>query len=218
MTTALRRRRWAVLAAGLATGSLAGCGSSASLSTDGGRDVADEPAAEAPVEEVARGDTSLGFPLCFIESGDGHDAFQDGTPAVVVTSSPWREPCGQAWVSTNADGFTKPEVPATETLRRDFNYFDVPVDRVTFTLSYAVDDAAEFILNGRSVASCSPTGANAGECQHSCRVVTIPNDALAPQGNVNTLLIKMTNLANADAGGGHTGWTGITYSVCMTFN
>jgi hypothetical protein len=153
---------------------------------------------------------------CFARSGDGADFFESGKPAVIVTDSPWRVPCDLAWISTNAHGYAPQEVPVTEILTRTFVVDSLISDRATFTISFEVDDAAEIVLNGHVVASCTPPEGNAGLCQFSCQVATLNKADFMPVGQPNQLQIKMINLQSGNAGGGNFGWSGISYSICAT--
>ena len=151
---------------------------------------------------------------CFARSGDGDDYFPDGTRAVVVTNSPWRAPCGVSWIGLNENGYTKPTTPSTESLTRQFVIDSLISDRATITVSFEADDAAEIVLNGKLIASCTPPAGNVGECQQSCRVVTLSKDDLEPVGQVNLLEMRMVNLLNTSVPGGNTGYTGISYAIC----
>ena len=70
------------------------------------------------------------------------------------------------------------------------------------------------MLNGKSIASCTPPPGNAAECQSTCHVVTFSKDDLKPVGQVNVLEMKMINLQNTPVAGGNTGYTGLSYSIC----
>lgn len=200
-------------------------GTDAPTGEGGPPDVAiDAPGTDAPTGEGGATDTSadafvgpvttVGSFGCFARSGDGNDYFPDGTPAVIVTNSPWRAPCDLKWIGLEANGYTKPTVPTTESLERRFIIDSLISDRATFTVSFEVDDAAEIVLNGKLIASCTPPDGNAGECQLSCHVVTLSKDDFKPVGQVNVLEMKMINLMNSNAPGGNTGYTGISYSIC----
>ncbi len=158
--------------------------------------------------------TTVGSFGCFARSGDGNDYFPDGTPAVIVTNSPWRAPCDLKWIGLEANGYTKPTVPSTESLERRFIIDSLISDRATFTVSFEADDAAEIVLNGKVIAACNPPAGNIGECQQSCHVVTLSKDDFKPVGQVNVLEMKMINLQNTSTGGGNTGYTGISYAIC----
>ena len=116
----------------------------------------------------------------------------------------------------NANGFTKPTTPTTESLTGRFVVDSLISDRATITVSFEADDAAEIVLNGKSIASCTPPAGNAGECQQSCHVVTLSRDDFKPVGQENVLEMKMINLNNTTAPGGNTGYTGISYEICAT--
>ena len=194
------------------------------VASDAGSDVAPDAATTDAASDGAASDGASDGPPgpvvtvssfgCFARSGDGDDYFPDGTPAVVVTNSPWRAPCGVSWIGLDVNGYTKPTVPTTESLTRKFVVDSLISDRATLTVSFEVDDAAEIVLNGKLIASCTPPAGNAGECQQSCRVVTLSKDDLKPVGQVNLLEMKMVNLMNTPISGGFTGYTGISYAIC----
>jgi hypothetical protein len=193
------RGGWLLLTLGVAA---QGCGSGGGRPRDAGPDVF-----AGTVATVA----SFG---CFARSGDGNDYFADGKAAVVVTNSPWRPACDLSWVGLNANGYTKPTTPTTESLTRRFIIDSAISDSAIFTVSFEVDDAAELVLNGKSIASCTPPAGNAGECQQSCHVVTLSKSDFNPVGQENVLEMKMVNLLNTPAPNGMTGYTGISYSIC----
>ncbi len=201
------RGRWTLLALSAAT---LGCNNSASQPTDGGGGT------DSPPDVFLGTVVTVGTFGCFARSGDGNDYFADGSPAAIVTASPWRPACDLKWIGLNANGYTKPTTPTTETITRTFSVDRLISDRATFTVSFEADDAAEIVLNGKSVASCSPPAGNAGECQQSCHVVTLSKADFNAVGQENRLEMKMININNTNAGGGNTGYTGISYSICAT--
>lgn len=186
-------------------------------SSDAAQDTASTDTAKDTATTDAAGDvTVVGTFGCFARSGDGADFFANGAAAVVVTDSPWRTPCGVAWISTNSHGYAPEMVPVTETITKTFIVDSLISDRATFTISVEVDDAAEIVLNGKVIASCTPPEGNAGLCQQSCMVFTLAKTDFKPAGEPNQLQIKMINLQSGNAGGGNFGWSGISYEICAT--
>ena len=195
-------------------GAGAGAGPSGGLggggSSEGG--AAGSPSAEGGAagasESLAQTVSTLG---CFAESGDGWDLLLNGqTPPIV---DPGESACGKE-VSDNVDGFAPEVTPTSFVLKRRFVLDASIADAAAFTVSFVADDAVDFVLNGQSVASCTPPAGNIGECSSSCHAVLIPSTALLGAGQVNTLEITVTNLLSVDAGNGNFGWTGIRYSIC----
>jgi hypothetical protein len=155
---------------------------------------------------------------CFAQSGDGGDILPNGQVASIIPdgSLPWTAPapCGLHWIADNPGGLASNPPPSAITFNRTFVLPASLIANGQFTLSFKADDAAQFFLNGQSVAvaSCTPPVGNDGECQQYCHVFNIPGSAFVP--GINTLQSKLTNLFNVQVGN-NTGWTSLSYSLCL---
>jgi sugar lactone lactonase YvrE len=159
---------------------------------------------------------------CFAQTGDGWDFIQNGQTVQVASivpagTVPWSAPCGLQWISNNPGGLAPNPPPSNIFFNRSFTLDPSLIAHGVFTLRFKADDAVEFRLNGQSVAiaSCNPPPGNDGECQQYCHEVAIPASALLGYPQVNTLQVKLTNLFNVAVGNGNTGWTGLSYALCV---
>jgi hypothetical protein len=183
--------------AGEADGSLAGAANGGAGGSDGGP-----------------GPTVVSSYGCFALSGDGSEMQVNGEPGVVVTSSPYGPACdGSKWVSDNANAYTPMQVPTTLRFRRTFVLAQAVADG-NVTISFKADDAVSFVLNGQTIGKCEPTADNLGLCQQGCAKVPLSAGVLLDQ-QANVLDIELTNLQSGDAGGGHFGWTAVSYALCL---
>jgi hypothetical protein len=149
---------------------------------------------------------------CFATSGDGWN-FIDGMAANVLTGS---SACGVQEASNDPDGFAPQQTPTSFSLTRKFVVDDDLLTASKLTLSFASDDAASFVLNGHAVGACTPPEGDIGFCSQSCQTLEFPAEYLRGGGAVNELDIEVVNLLSVDAGNGHFGWTGISFSICAT--
>ena len=152
---------------------------------------------------------------CFSVSGDGNDLLASGVPATIVTNSPHGGACGGSqWISDNANAYSPQTPPTTIAMRRSF-VLDPSLSTGIVTASLKADDAAEVVLNGQSIATCTPPVGNTGYCQQACFSTTFPNDVLLRDGAVNKVEIRLVNLQSAVASGGNFGWTALSYTLCI---
>ncbi|MBM4361181.1 MAG: hypothetical protein FJ104_00755 [Deltaproteobacteria bacterium] len=152
---------------------------------------------------------------CFVQSGDGGDLLDDGRSAPTLTSSPYGAPCGaSSWVSDNQFAHAPMTPPTVISMRRSF-ILQQAVAAGDVTLSVKADDAAEIVVNGQLVGGCTPPGGSPGACQAGCQVVTFPGTVLRPQGQLNTVEVRLVNLQSNAIGSGNYGYTAISYTICV---
>lgn len=210
--------------------SLAGAGSparpggagAANGGTSGDAGMSSRTSGEGGASEAGAGGVAIDFgsPVkvnaygCFIHSGDGGDLLPDGSIAADVTSALYSAACDSTWVSQNPNAYAPQETPTELVMRRAF-IVDPRFGAGRFSITFKADDAVEMILNGQSVASCTPPNENLGFCQQSCTETTIPAEALKPAGEVNLLEARLINLQSIPADGDNWGYTALNYSVCV---